>query len=129
MSGIGRTSVSTIPDTSTVTMGVTVESTPATLPPALGVGETAKIIGVTVTGDYLASLDITLNLLQIGVFGSNRIVLTDATTVAAGAIIPLEIGKYTAGDLIIDSNTKLELSIVGDPAEGPTVNVAYILVN
>ena len=123
MSGLSRTSVSTIPNTGKVitVTGVTGETTTLTGTNLDGVW---KIIGVSITNASLA--DGTALLIITDSAGVN-VKLSVSTTISAGSTTPIKISEYTAGDLLVDNKLKLAVLIGGD--NNLDVNVAYFLVN
>ena len=128
MSGISRSSVGALPDTGAIINSVIAQGAATTIAGPSTTGVTWKVIGVSITGPGLGgdAANLTMNLINTA--NSNKVVIMPSTAFDAAGQAPIEISKYIAGDLLLDSKTKLELVESAD-AGGHTAQIAYIVVN
>ena len=136
MSGLGRESVSVLPNSSGITATQTVmagEEGETLAGPSSG--QTWKVLGITITGEEAGGevMTYTLNLLQIGVApAADATIQLGFGLVAPDTRSPVPFTGNSAGfigDLLFDYNTKLQLVVSGDGGEGLGVNIGYIQVN
>ena len=126
MSGMSRSSVSSLPKTGTITSTSLAAGTNTTVAgPAANSGATWKVIGISVTPAGLELGSGNFNLINTA--NANKIVLTAVAGFSGSDQVPVDIGKYVAGELLLDENIRIEFANAGDAAM--TCQVAYVVVN
>tara|TARA_R110000851_G_scaffold149041_2_gene289541 strand:+ start:409 stop:780 length:372 start_codon:yes stop_codon:yes gene_type:complete len=123
---MSRSSVTSLPNTGTITSTPISAGTTTTIAgPTADSGATWKILGITITASGLEPATATINLINSA--NSNKVILVPETTYSVTAAV--EIGKYSAGELLLDDNLRIEIDETDGAADGFTAQVAYVVVN
>lgn len=125
MSGISRSSVSSLPKTGTIVTTTIGQGETQTITGAKE-GETWKIIGVTLDNQFGSAGTMLISLVD---GQGNEVELSEDLTVGASSKVPVELGKYSSGEIIVDYNIKLQATFVSGDADAINAVVGYVKVN